>query len=246
MHSRCAAAGSNCGGDPLPVGLRRSAEANFQHFDAETKKLLAAYAAGVNAFLATDPVLPPEFWIARFKPEPWTPVDSVLWTKVMALDLGGNWKNELLRLQLARRLPLARVQEFIPPYPGDAPLAIRELKSLYGEALRATGRAGIAAAARTAGWFPGRAARAASRSSPTIRTCRSPRRRSGTSRTSARPASTSSAQRCPGARRHHRAQRSRRLGLHQHRARRAGPLPREGAAGRPLSRARRPARVHRS
>jgi penicillin amidase len=116
------------------LGLRRSAEANFLRFDAETKRLLAAYAAGVNAFLATDPVLPPEFWIARLKPEPWTPVDSVLWTKVMALDLGGNWRNELLRLQLARRLPLERVQEFIPPYPGDAPLAIRELKSLYGEA----------------------------------------------------------------------------------------------------------------
>src|SRR6185295_16192962 len=110
------------------LGLRRSAEANFQRFDAETKRLLAAYAAGVNAFLATDPVLPPEFWIARFKPEPWTPVDSVLWTKVMALDLGGNWKNELLRLQLARRLPLERIQEFLPPYPGEKPLAIRELK----------------------------------------------------------------------------------------------------------------------
>jgi len=116
------------------LGLRRTAEANLQRYDAETKRLLAAYAAGVNAFLATDPVLPPEFWLARFKPEPWTPVDSVLWTKVMALDLGGNWRNELLRMQLARRLPLERVQEFIPPYPGDAPLAIRELKSLYGEA----------------------------------------------------------------------------------------------------------------
>lgn len=144
------------------LGLRRSAEANFKHFDAETKRLLAAYAAGVNAFLATDPVLPPEFWIARFKPEPWTPVDSVLWTKVMALDLGGNWKNELLRLQLARRLPLARVQEFIPPYPGDAPLAIRELKSLYGEAPIAPSTPGsgggsnswVAAGSRTASGKP--------------------------------------------------------------------------------------------
>jgi penicillin amidase len=116
------------------LGLRRVAEANFQRYDAETKRLLGAYAAGVNAFLATDPVLPPEFWLARFKPEPWHEVDSVVWTKVMALDLGGNWRNELLRMQLAGRLPLARIQELLPPSPGDAPLAIRDLKPLYREA----------------------------------------------------------------------------------------------------------------
>ena len=115
------------------LGLRRTAQANLARFDAQTKRLLDAYAAGVNAFLATDPVLPPEFWIARFTPEPWSALDSVLWTKVMALDLGGNWRNELLRMQLAGRLPLARIQELIPPYPGDAPLAIRDLKPLYGD-----------------------------------------------------------------------------------------------------------------
>jgi penicillin amidase len=117
------------------LGLRRAAEANLRHYNAETRRLLESYAAGVNAFLATDPVLPPEFWLARFKPEPWSAVDSVLWTKVMALDLGGNWRNELLRMNLARQVPLARVQEFIPPYPGDAPLSIRELKPLYGAAV---------------------------------------------------------------------------------------------------------------
>jgi len=114
------------------LGLRRAAEANLQHYNAATRQLLDAYAAGVNAFLATDPVLPPEFWLTRVTPEPWSAVDSVLWTKVMALDLGGNWRNELLRMSLAGRVPLARIQEFIPPYPGDAPLAIRELKPLYG------------------------------------------------------------------------------------------------------------------
>jgi penicillin amidase len=114
------------------LGLRRAAQANFDRYDAPTKRILAAYAAGVNAFLATDPVLPPEFWIVRLRPEPWTPVDSVVWTKVMALNLGGNWRNELLRMQLAGRLSLARIQEFLPPYPGDKPLAIRELGPLYG------------------------------------------------------------------------------------------------------------------
>jgi penicillin amidase len=152
------------------LGLRRAAQANFERYDAETRRFLKAYAAGVNAFLATDPVLPPEFWIARFTPEPWTEIDSIVWTKVMALDLGGNWRNELLRLQLARRLPLARVQEFCPPYPGDAPLAIRELKSLYGDA-RAPPRPGLRGGSNSwvaAGAHGERQAAARQRSAPAL------------------------------------------------------------------------------
>src|SRR6186713_1337024 len=34
------------------LGLRRAAAANLEHYDADTRRLLDAYAAGVNAFLA--------------------------------------------------------------------------------------------------------------------------------------------------------------------------------------------------
>jgi len=34
-------------------------------------------------------------------------------------------------MRLAKTLPMARIQEFLPPYPGDAPVRIRELKELY-------------------------------------------------------------------------------------------------------------------
>jgi hypothetical protein len=34
------------------LGLRRVAEANLRHYGPETRRLLDAYAAGVNAFLA--------------------------------------------------------------------------------------------------------------------------------------------------------------------------------------------------
>ena len=114
------------------LGVRRSAEANLRVLDAETRKLLESYAAGVNAFLASDPVLPLEFWLTGARPEPWTPVDSVAWTKMMAWDLGGNFRNELLRMSLARTLPLARIHQFLPPYPGEQPPAIVDLKELYG------------------------------------------------------------------------------------------------------------------
>jgi penicillin amidase len=113
------------------LGLRRVAAANLARYDAETRRMLDAYAAGVNAFLGTKPVLPPEFLLANVEPEPWSALDSVVWTKVMALDLGGNWRGELLRMHLARTLPLERIGEFLPPYPGDKPLAIRDIGKLY-------------------------------------------------------------------------------------------------------------------
>ena len=122
------------------LGVRRAAEANLQRFDAETIRLLEAYAAGVNAFIASGAVLPPEFWILRVSPEPWTSADSVGWMKMMAWDLGGNWRSELLRLQLARRLPTARIQEFLAPYPGDTAIELPDLKKLYeGLEKRSTG-----------------------------------------------------------------------------------------------------------
>jgi penicillin amidase len=113
------------------LGVRHAAQASLQGLDRETRGSLEAYAAGVNAFLATNPVLPPEFWLLRVAPQPWMPVDSVAWTKMMAWDLGGNWKNEVLRMRLAQHYTLARINEFLPPYPGDAPLKIRELHKLY-------------------------------------------------------------------------------------------------------------------
>ncbi|HSA89249.1 MAG TPA: penicillin acylase family protein [Burkholderiales bacterium] len=113
------------------LGLRRVAEANLAHYDAETRRLLDAYAAGVNAFLARRPVLPPEFWLLGVTPEPWSAVDSIVWTKVMAWDLGGNWRSELLRMHLSRTLTTERIQEFLPPYPGDSPPRLPDLQAFY-------------------------------------------------------------------------------------------------------------------
>src|SRR6185295_7749521 len=114
------------------LGVRRVAQANLERYDAETRQLLDAYAAGVNAFLAAEPVLPPEFWLTRTSPEPWSPADSVGWFKMMAWDLGTNWRSELLRLQLAKTLPMALIHEFMPPYPGDPVVELPDLKQLYG------------------------------------------------------------------------------------------------------------------
>ncbi|MDH5212328.1 MAG: penicillin acylase family protein, partial [Betaproteobacteria bacterium] len=114
------------------LGIRRAAEANFKQLDSETRALLETYAAGVNAFLSAKPVLPLEFWMTGVDPEPWTPADTLGWVKMMAWDLGGNWRNELLRLRLSKTLPNARLNELLPPYPGETHPELPELRQFYG------------------------------------------------------------------------------------------------------------------
>lgn len=109
------------------LGLRQAAAASLEAIDAETRAALVAYAAGVNAFLATrQGLLPPEFLILRLEPEPWTPLDSLLWQRLMALRLSGNWHEEALRASLLGILPPARVAELWPA-PESGPTTIGAL-----------------------------------------------------------------------------------------------------------------------
>ena len=101
------------------LGPRRAAEAAWSHVSPRGRDILEAYAAGVNAWLATRPTLPPEFTILGARPAPWTPVDSLAWAKMMAWDLGGNWDEDLLRARLAQAVGPQRATALMPAYPAS-------------------------------------------------------------------------------------------------------------------------------
>jgi len=117
------------------LGVRRAAQAQWQRLPAEAKDQLQAYADGINAVLQDLSgglrARPPEFLILGITPEPWNPVDSLAWATMMAWDLGGNWTTELLRLRLAMQMPVERVHQLLPPYPGEKPLPTLDFASLY-------------------------------------------------------------------------------------------------------------------
>jgi len=100
------------------LGLSHAAETSLEHLRPDVRALLDAYAAGVNAYLATrSGPLPLEFLILRYEPEPWTPVDSLVWMRVLALDLSRNWRDELLRARLAKRLSDQQIADLWPESP---------------------------------------------------------------------------------------------------------------------------------
>lgn len=97
------------------LGLQHRAEADLALLPAETRAMLAAYARGVNARLAEAGRLVSLEAAIAGTPEPWTEIDSMLWGKVMGLLLSGNFRTEIARLALARRLPRAQIEELWPP-----------------------------------------------------------------------------------------------------------------------------------
>ena len=106
--------------------LSRAAEA---HLEPETVEALTRYAQGVNAFLNTPGNrLPPEFLLVG-TPEPWEPWHSILWGKLMALQLSGNWREELQNARLSARLSPREMEELFPEQAADAPSTLtREMR----------------------------------------------------------------------------------------------------------------------
>jgi penicillin amidase len=107
------------------VGLRRAAEAEAARLGEETTRMLRAYADGVNAYIASRRGrLPLEFALLRYAPEPWSPVDSIAFGKLMAWTLSGNWDSEVLRAHLLSRFGEAGVERLLPSYPAGMPVIV--------------------------------------------------------------------------------------------------------------------------
>ncbi len=110
------------------LGLYRLAQASFETLSQEAREATIAYSAGVNAYLeAHEGAWAPEYYLLRFRPEPWRPADSLTWGKLMALRLAGNWRHELLRARLSRRLSAEQIEDLWPPYPDDGPVTLGSL-----------------------------------------------------------------------------------------------------------------------
>ena len=114
------------------LGFYRLAEEIVGGLDADTIATLEAYAAGVNAYLDNHGgALPIEFLITGVDPEPWRPADSVVWGKVMTLQLSGNWLDERTRLRMSRRLSPQQIDDLWPDNSGDGPTTLASLGTLH-------------------------------------------------------------------------------------------------------------------
>ena len=129
------------------LGLRRLAEADAAQAGPELRTVLDAYAGGVNAWIAARgrlasldaPLLGP--------PAPWTPADTMLWGRVLALWLSTNERAELARVAVSAHMDPTHVLQLWPvqhdALPADAPVPAPGLVPADSRSER-TGRQGWA------------------------------------------------------------------------------------------------------
>ncbi|MFD1624233.1 penicillin acylase family protein [Azospirillum griseum] len=114
------------------LGLYRAAEQMTVLLSPDARAAFDAYADGVNSYLERRrEALPIEFQLLGHRPEPWTIADSLVWGKLMALQLSGNYRDELLRARLLKRLSSQQVEDLFPADPPNAPVTLAaELRDL--------------------------------------------------------------------------------------------------------------------
>ena len=113
------------------LGFARVAQVELESLDPTSMSILESYSAGVNAYLdqhqGADLSL--EYLVlkminADYQPEPWQPLHSMTWAKVMAWDLGGNMDDEIEKALLLGALTPEQVADLVPPYPEDKPVIV--------------------------------------------------------------------------------------------------------------------------
>jgi penicillin amidase len=105
--------------------------------DDTTRAALEAYAAGVNAWIATVNAEArgrgaPEFFLFDAQIAPWQPADSLAIIKLMGLRLSSHLDHEILRARTALALEAApeRLRDILPDVPGDGIVELPDLSWL--------------------------------------------------------------------------------------------------------------------
>lgn len=120
------------------VGIYRKAQESLALLAPETRAALDAYAQGVNGYLAGQSgALPPEYQALRLlapldqpatlAPAPWTAADSAVWSRLMAMQLSGNWTEEARRARMAKTLTAQQIADLYLSDPADGGISLPKL-----------------------------------------------------------------------------------------------------------------------
>jgi penicillin G amidase len=127
-------------------GFYRAAQESEAALSIHTRAVLAAYSAGVNAFIS-EGKLPLEFTLVGSQPEPWVPADSLVWAKMLAFDLADNWSSEVTNTETVKKLGLEGLNEIEPGVRPGTPTIVRleEFKGKLSTAAVQASNAGLQA-----------------------------------------------------------------------------------------------------
>ncbi|MBR9974410.1 MAG: penicillin acylase family protein, partial [Bacteroidetes bacterium] len=97
------------------VGLSQIADSLWNTVSEQTRNILRAYSAGVNARMQEmDGRYPMEFDVLQYTPEEWTPQNSLLIVRLMGWELALSWWVDLTLDELQRKLGEEKTRELFP------------------------------------------------------------------------------------------------------------------------------------
>jgi penicillin amidase len=107
------------------IGLPEIANQLIENLSPESKRIMTAYTAGVNAFLDIHKKhLPTEFIVMKYEPQPWDISHSLAFQRLMAWGLEMAWRVDPVFGELNDRLGFQKMSEILPDYPKDAPTIV--------------------------------------------------------------------------------------------------------------------------
>jgi penicillin amidase len=114
-------------------GFYRTAKRIAENLSPPSRRMLEAYADGVNAFIDENKSrLPIEFSLLHYKPEKWKIEDSVGFIRLMAFNLNFAWFFEPALGKVADRFGLSMAMEIFPAVLENTPSIVAEMPKGIG------------------------------------------------------------------------------------------------------------------
>jgi penicillin amidase len=111
--------------------LEAGAENEYRQMSDEAKALIDAFSDGVNAYISgrAPNALAMEYRLlsaagVRVEIEPWSALDSIMWSKVIAWIFTSDHANELVRELMIETLDADMLADYAPPHPFGVPESI--------------------------------------------------------------------------------------------------------------------------
>jgi len=113
------------------MGFESICAEEFATLEPEYQNYLNAYSAGVNSWISSrkPQKLALEFSLLKMTGvkidiEPWTPINTLTWAKVMAIDLNGNMFAEKLMFDVIRSIGYKNSEGYFSPFLDDIPFIV--------------------------------------------------------------------------------------------------------------------------
>jgi penicillin amidase len=113
------------------LGFESIAEQEMATLDETAQTVLDSYSEGVNAYVESR--APAEISLeyailplqnSGYVIEPWSPIDTLIWPKVMSWDLSANMTDEIERAVIGQGITPEQVEQLFPPFPPENPVIV--------------------------------------------------------------------------------------------------------------------------